>query len=102
MRAGPSRCCAQESYGPVIEINGCEKPANVTVYVKLTSVIDPARICGVQFGFGQVWGADENGLTESDGIVSRPFFGESSPLLVEAENVVVCDSTGLFGLTPGL
>ena len=89
------------AYGPVIEMKGCEAPSNVTVYVKLSTTSVPARILGVQFGFGQTCGA-ENGLTERDGIVSRPFFGESLPLLVELENVVVWDSTGLFGLTPGL
>jgi hypothetical protein len=83
-------------------MNGSVAPANVTVKVKLSTVIDPGRICGVQFGLGQVCGAAVNGFTVSDGIVSLPFFGESVPLLVEAVNVVVWDSTGLFGFTPGL
>ena len=39
------------------------KPANVSVYVKLLSVSVPARIEGVQFGFGQTCGA-LNGLTD--------------------------------------
>lgn len=71
-----------------MEMNGTEAPAKVTVYVKLCTTSVPERILGVQFGFGHTCGA-ENGLTVSDGIVSLPFLGESVPLLVEADNVVV-------------
>src|SRR5262245_18094668 len=82
-------------------MNGVVKPSKVTVYVKLRSVTTPPRIFDVQFGFGHTCGA-ENGLTESGGTVRRPFFGEIWPLVVEAVKVDVWDSTGLFGLTPGL
>lgn len=82
-------------------MNGTDAPAKVTVYVNVWTTSVPERILGVQFGFGHTCGA-ENGLTVSDGTVNLPFFGESVPLLVDAVNVVVWDSTGLFGLTPGL
>lgn len=70
-------------------MNGCENPSKVTVYVKLWSMKDPPRITGVQFGFGHTCGGAEEGLTESDGIVRRPFFGEMLPLLLETVKVVV-------------
>src|SRR5262245_25395272 len=84
-------------------MNGVEKPSKVTVNVKLWSVTLPPRITGVQLGFGHTCGGAELELTESDGIVRRPFFGEIEPVLCVTEKVVVCDSIGLFLLPlPGL
>jgi hypothetical protein len=84
-----------------IVMYGLEKPANVTVYVKLVSWRVPGRMTGVQFGFGQTC-VTELGLTDRDGMVSLPFFVEATVTVLEAENVVVWDSTGLFGFSPGL
>ena len=38
----------------------------------------------------------------SDGTVSLPFCGESSPVVTSSLYDCVCDSIGLFGLFPGL
>ena len=66
------------------------KPANDNVYVKLESVIPPG-IVGVQFGFGHVCCARNcelvGAVTESEGTVSRPFFGERLPVLDDAGKV---------------
>jgi len=70
------------------------KPANVSVYEKLLSVRVPARIEGVQFGFGQTCGA-ENGLADCAGTDSCPFFEEVSVVELPAEKVAVWDSTRL-------
>src|SRR4029453_13790519 len=92
--------------GPVMVMAGCVKPAKVTVKVKLATVMLPGRTTGVQFGFGQVaraWkSASLGGGAVSGLMVSRPFFGDSSPLLVDTVVDWVCDSTGLFGFLPGL
>jgi hypothetical protein len=81
------------TYGPVIVMNGPEKPANVSVYVKLESVIPPG-IVGVQFGFGQVCCARNccsvGAVAESEGTVSLPFSGESDPVLLVAVKVPWC------------
>src|SRR5262245_20879066 len=84
-------------------MNGSEKPTKVTSNLKLWSITLPPRITGVQFGFGHTCGGAALPLTESDGIVRRPFFGEIEPVLLVTEKVVVCDSMGLFLLPlPGL
>ncbi len=78
-------------YGPL-------KPSNDTVYVKLESVMPPG-IVGVQFGLGHVCCARNccsvGAVTESEGTVSLPFFGESWPELVEVVKVPwCCESDG--------
>ena len=62
--------------------------------MKLLSVTVPPRIEGVQFEFGQACGAP-NGLTDRAGTDNCPFFVEVAVALVEAEKLVVCDSTRL-------
>src|SRR6266536_2275088 len=66
----------------------------------------PGRTTAVQSGFGHVARASNcssvGAVAVSGLIVSLPFCGESNPLDVEVVVVCVCDSTGLFGLTPGL
>jgi hypothetical protein len=56
---------------------GLLKPANVSVYVKLDSVIAEPSV-GVQFGFGQVCCARKSpavgAVNESDGTGRFPFF----------------------------
>lgn len=78
---------------PVIVMYGPLKPANDTVYVKLESVMPPG-IVGVQFGLGHVCCARNccsvGAVTESEGTVSLPFFGESWPEVVEAVKVPWC------------
>src|SRR5712691_1648380 len=59
----------------------------------------PPGIVGVQFGLGHVCCARNccsvGAVAESDGTVSRPFFGESWPVLVEAVKVPrCCESEG--------
>jgi hypothetical protein len=66
----------------------------VSVYVKLLSVRVPARIEGVQFGFGQTCGA-ENGLTDCVGTDNCPFLVEVTVVALLAAKVVVWDSTRL-------
>jgi hypothetical protein len=80
-----------------------EKPAKVSVYEKLTSVTDPGRIVGVQFGFGQPIGAPLK-LTDCAGTDNCPFFAEVTVTLLAGEKLVVWDSIGLFLLlgSPGL
>jgi len=70
------------------------KPAKVSVYVKELSVSVPARIEGVQFGFGQTCGA-LNALTDRVGTVNCPFLVEATVAELLAANVVVWDSTRL-------
>jgi len=70
------------------------KPAKVSVYVKVLSDRVPARIEGVQFGFGQTCGA-ENGLTDRVGTDNCPFLVEVTVAELLAEKVVVWDSTRL-------
>src|SRR5215475_8360204 len=77
---------------------GPPKPANDTVYVKLESVMPPG-IVGVQFGLGHVCCARNccsvGAVTDSEGTVSLPFFGESWPVVFEAEKVPwCCESDG--------
>jgi hypothetical protein len=60
----------------------------VSVYVKLSSVRVPARIEGVQFGFGQTCGA-LNGLAERDGTLNCPFLVEATMAVLLAEKVDV-------------
>jgi hypothetical protein len=78
-----------------------EKPANVSEYVKLLRTRLPARISGVQFGFGHTCGA-ENGLTDRDGTLNCPFFVEATVAVLSVAKFAVCDSTGLFLLVPEL
>lgn len=77
----------------MIVMYGPEKPANVNVYLKFESVIPPG-IVGVQFGLGQVCCARNccsvGAVTESEGTVSLPFFGESDPVLFAAVKVPWC------------
>ncbi len=69
------------------------KPSNDTVYVKLESVMPPG-IVGVQFGLGHVCCARNccsvGAVTESDGTVSLPFFGESWPEVADCVKVPWC------------
>jgi len=70
--------------------------SKVSVYVKQLSVALPPRIEGVQFGFGQVCGAERIGLlTICDGTLNCPFFVEATLAELEFEVVVVWDSTRL-------
>jgi hypothetical protein len=74
------------------------KPANDTVYVKPESVMPPG-IVGVQFGLGHVCCARNccsvGAVTESEGTVSLPFFGESWPVVAEAvKDPWCCESDG--------
>ena len=71
-----------------------EKPAKVSVYVKLFSIRVPARIEGVQFGLGQTCGA-LNGLTDRGPTLNCPFLEEVSVAALLAEKTAVCDSTRL-------
>jgi hypothetical protein len=73
----------------------------VSVYEKLTSVRVPARMTGVQFGFGHTC-PTEAGFTDSVNTRSLPFFEEVSVSESDAEKLVVWDSIGLFGFVPGL
>lgn len=78
-------------------MNGPVKPANVSVYVKLESVIDPPCSDLVQLGFGHVACASNcpavgTGPEFSDGTVSFPFLGERLPVVVGA--VWTLDLTG--------
>jgi hypothetical protein len=77
------------------------KPLKVSVYVKLTSVIDDARTTGVQFAFGQPTGAPLK-LTDRLGTDNCPFFDEVTVAVLEGEKLVWWDSTALFGFTPWL
>jgi hypothetical protein len=77
------------------------KPLKVSVYEKLTSVTDPARMTGVQFGFGQPTGAPVK-LTDCVGTDNCPFFEEVTVALLVGEKLVVCDSTGFCGFVPPL
>jgi hypothetical protein len=70
------------------------KPANVSVYVKLSSVRVPPRIVGVQFGFGQTCGTP-NPLTDCAGTRSCPFLEETTVASLLSEKVDVWDSTRL-------
>jgi hypothetical protein len=81
----------------VIVMKGPEKPANVSVYVKLESVIVPPCSDLVQLPFGQVAAASNcaavgTGPEFSDGTVSLPFLGERLPVVVGA--VWTLDLTG--------
>jgi len=73
----------------------------VSVYEKLTSVCDPGRIVGVQFGFGQPTGAPVK-LTDLVGTDNCPFLEEVAVVSLVGEKLVWCDSIALFGLVPGL
>ena len=78
-------------------MKGPVKPANVSVYVKLESVIDPPCSDLVQLGFGQVACASNcaavgTGPEFSDGTASLPFLGERLPVVVGA--VWTLDLTG--------
>jgi hypothetical protein len=73
------------------------KPANVSVYVKLESVIDPFSNSLVQLPFGQVACASNcaavgTGEDVSDGTESLPFLGERLPVVTGA--VWTLDLTG--------
>ena len=78
----------------MISTAGAEKPAKVSVYVKLSSTSVPAWIEGVQFGFGQTCGA-LNGLADCAGTRSCPFLVEATVAELLSENCAVCDSTRL-------
>jgi hypothetical protein len=80
---------------------GDVKPAKVSVYEKLTSVTDPDRMTGVQFGFGQPTGAPLK-LTDFAGTDNCPFFAEVTVASLVGEKLVVWDSTALFGFVPWL
>src|SRR6266516_2856433 len=78
-------------------MKGTEKPANVSVYVKLESVIDPPCSDLVQLPFGQVAAAKKSaavgtGPEFSDGTIKLPFLGERLPVVVGA--VWALDLTG--------
>jgi hypothetical protein len=73
---------------------GAAKPAKVSVYVKLSSSSVPARIEGVQFGFGQTCGAS-NGLADCAGTLNCPFLVEATVAVLEAVKSDVWDSTRL-------
>jgi hypothetical protein len=60
------------------------KPAKVSVYLKVSSVSVPARIEGVQFGFGQTCGA-ENALADCAGTRNCPFLVEATVAEVLSE-----------------
>jgi hypothetical protein len=65
------------------------KPANVSLYVKLESVMVDVSVALVQLPFGQVAAASKSaavgtGEELSDGTVSLPFLGERLPVLVGA------------------
>jgi hypothetical protein len=82
----------------VIVMYGPLKPWNDTVYVKFERLIPPG-IVGVQFGLGHVCCARNccsvGAVTESEGTVSLPFFGESWPVLVDDVKVPwCCESDG--------
>jgi hypothetical protein len=73
------------------------KPANVSVYVKLSSVIVPPCSALVQLPFGHVASASNcaavgTGAELSDGTVSLPFSGERLP--VDVGTVCTVDLTG--------
>jgi hypothetical protein len=73
------------------------KPANVSVYVKLESVMVPPASDLVQLPFGQVAAASNcaavgTGAELSAGTLSLPFFGERLPVVVGA--VCTVDLTG--------
>ena len=78
----------------MIVMKADEKPAKVSVYVKLLSVTVPPRIEGVQFGFGQTCGAP-NGLTDCVGTDNCPFLDEVAVAELLAEKFDVWDSTRL-------
>jgi hypothetical protein len=78
-------------------MNGPEKPANVSVYVKLESVIVPLCSDLVQLPFGHVACASNcaavgTGPEFSDGTIRLPFLGERLPVVVGA--VWALDLTG--------
>jgi hypothetical protein len=78
-------------------MNAPVKPANVSVYVKLVSVIVPPCSALVQLPFGQVAAASNcpavgTGPEFSDGTVSLPFLGERLPVVVGA--IWTLDLTG--------
>jgi hypothetical protein len=58
----------------------------VSVYLKRTSVADPGRIVGVQFGFGQPTGAPLK-LTCRAGTFNCPFFVEGTMAELVGEKV---------------
>ena len=58
-------------------------------------------LLGAGLGAGMAETLSIRGVSADDGPESLSF-GEMEPLLVVVVKVVVCDSTGLFGLTPGL
>ena len=73
------------------------KPANVSVYLKLESVMLPPSSDLVQLPFGQVAAASKSpavgtGPEFTDGTLSLPFFGERLPVVVGA--VCAVDLTG--------
>jgi hypothetical protein len=73
----------------VIVMYGPLKPANVSVYVKLESVMVDVSVALVQLPFGQVAAASKSaavgsGEELSDGMASLPFSGERLPVLVGA------------------
>ena len=78
----------------MIVMKGEEKPLNVSVYVKLTSVSVPPRIEGVQLLFGQTCGA-LNPLTDCAGTDNCPFFVEATVAVLSAAKFDVWDSTRL-------
>ena len=78
-------------------MNGPVKPANVSVYVKLESVMLPPCSDLVQLPFGQVAAASNcaavgTGPEFSGGTVNLPFLGERLPVVVGA--VWALDLTG--------
>jgi hypothetical protein len=66
----------------------------VSVYVNSSRTSVPARIEGVQFGFGQTCGA-LNGLADRVGTVNCPFLVEATVAVLEAVKSDVWDSTRL-------
>src|SRR5919108_5093736 len=73
-------------HGPVIVMKCPVKPAKSSVYVKLVSAMLDSSVSLVQLPFGQVACASNcasvgAGAEVSEGTVSLPFFGESSPVL---------------------
>jgi len=73
----------------VIKMYGEVKPSNVSVYVKLESVMVDVSVALVQLPFGQVAAASNSaavgtGEEVSAGTASRPFSGERLPVVAAA------------------
>jgi hypothetical protein len=75
-----------------------EKPSNVSVYVKLWSVLFVN--VAVQFPFGQGEDVVPGKLADCAGTVSLPFFEEVSGVDVLSVKVAPWASTAFCGLTP--